>query len=378
MARPTWIASVTICALIACEAGPRTETVNSPVLGQVTLTEPGRPHPAPGTLAVDSLDILLRVGGVRPDPDDEFYPQNGMMDAIELPDYRLVVLDRHRIWLFDSAGNLLLRTGSRGEGPGEFRNIDAACPASGNRLVVQDGANRRLTVIDLADGHVVRSIPRDKWRMAQGCRTDGRLLVSTIEPSSTGSGMARVIGLRDADSGDIDTVTVIESPHPGRTTGGAITIAAGRQGTLVSDPWGNVLASYDDLGQQDTLRRLVSWWADVRTQAEASGAVAAGSGQPEARPMPSGERLSAVAEWVEVGPNGEIWVWTPGENNDSTSTWTCISPDGVPGVSLVLPSRPASTSIRFLGVSHRGILLRKPDSTGAATIVVARAPAQCR
>src|SRR5690606_17316435 len=81
MARPTSIPLVLVCALIACEAGPRTETLDSPVLGRVTLTDLGLPHPAPGTLPIDSLDILLSVGGVRPDPDDEFDAQNGMLDA---------------------------------------------------------------------------------------------------------------------------------------------------------------------------------------------------------------------------------------------------------------------------------------------------------
>src|SRR5690606_5616799 len=112
----------------------------------------------------------------------------------ELPDGRLVVLDRFRVWVFDSTGRELLRTGTRGEGPGEFRNIDAACPIGRNALLVQDGANRRFTLVSLADGGILKSVNRDRWRMAQGCRSgDSRVLVYSAGSPSAAGGPGRII-----------------------------------------------------------------------------------------------------------------------------------------------------------------------------------------
>src|SRR5690606_20093485 len=104
------------------------------------------------------------AGGSKSSPEDEFDAANGLLDAIELVDGRVVVLDRVVVWLFDIEGKEVWRSGRRGEGPGEFRNLDAGCQFGPNELIVQDGATRRLTVLDLLDGEVKAMFHLDGWR----------------------------------------------------------------------------------------------------------------------------------------------------------------------------------------------------------------------
>lgn len=68
----------------------------------------------------------------------------------------LYVLDaiRSRLVVFDSAGEFLSSVGRRGGGPGEFAHPTSLDLTTGQRLVVLDQGNARISVFQLRDGHI--------------------------------------------------------------------------------------------------------------------------------------------------------------------------------------------------------------------------------
>ena len=73
----------------------------------------------------------------------------------------IVVADRgeFRVSVFDSAGHLLGRSGQRGDGPGDFRQIWTIWPLAGDSIGVYDIALQRVSILG-PDGRFVRAWPR--------------------------------------------------------------------------------------------------------------------------------------------------------------------------------------------------------------------------
>lgn len=93
---------------------------------------------------VDSAPSLI-LGGETDDGEAKYF--SDVRFAGSLDDGGVVVVDgaSREIRWFDADGTLAAVRGGRGEGPGEFRYIDAATILKGDTLLVVDKANQRLT-----------------------------------------------------------------------------------------------------------------------------------------------------------------------------------------------------------------------------------------
>jgi hypothetical protein len=92
-------------------------------------------------------------------PEDGRYTLLRVGDIVPLPAGRLVVADggEAEVLVFGAGGDLLLRFGKPGDGPGEFRSIDNVFLRQGDSLAVYDGGHRRLSMFDSA-GHLGRDL----------------------------------------------------------------------------------------------------------------------------------------------------------------------------------------------------------------------------
>src|SRR5690606_27826180 len=114
------------------------------------------------------------------------------------------------------------------------------------------------------------------------------------------------------------------------------------------------VAAFDSTGTLLRVRRLVQWPQTGSGEViSPQGSVASGSGKPLHGPsrqegMPN--RLVPVVEWMEVGPEGEMWIRDPTRLQDSTAKWTCIDRGGTPRASVLFRSRPFAASTSVMGI----------------------------
>src|SRR5690606_32009773 len=88
-------------------------------------------------------------------------------------------------------------------------------------------------------------------------------------------------------------------------------------------------------------------------------------------------RLVPVVEWMEVGPEGEMWIRDPTRLQDSTAKWTCIDRGGTPRASVLFRSRPFAASTSVMGIGKSGLILRGSDADGAAILRIVNRPEGC-
>lgn len=121
--------------------------------------------------------------------------------AIRLSDGRIAVANAGtgEIRIFDPSGRHLSTLGREGDGPGEFRGLDALWAASGDSLIAFDGARKRITVFDpngrVAATHPLPDVPTDDPSSTQlaGRFASGELLVKAVPhvTPATAPGMHR-------------------------------------------------------------------------------------------------------------------------------------------------------------------------------------------
>lgn len=139
----------------------------------------------------------LRIGVVDGDPRYQFFH---MMGAWRFEDGRLVVMDggTRELRFYDAAGSFLLTVGGRGEGPGEFGQLDLL-DVVGDTLRIFDRALQRVSIFS-PTGRFIRSfgIPKlegNPMPEPRGWFADGTYLVETSVPFWQGepqSGLQRI------------------------------------------------------------------------------------------------------------------------------------------------------------------------------------------
>jgi hypothetical protein len=125
-------------------------------------------------ISVLSVEPILSLGGTESGPGSDLY---GVVGAVRLEDGRIFIADRaQRILAWDSNGNYIGSFGREGQGPGEFRSMNWMKLRPPDTLVVNDGAENRISLFT-SDGEFVTSF---RARSAVGMFEDGT--VATLVP----------------------------------------------------------------------------------------------------------------------------------------------------------------------------------------------------
>lgn len=120
------------------------------------------------------------------------YQLYDVTSAARLPDGRIVIANNgsREVRFFDADGRFLLQVGGRGDGPGEYRQVDRVRLVPGDTLLVFDGGwgQRRTTAIDPETGEYLGIVdmptaylfPSDEWVY------DRTLVDSPVRPADRG------------------------------------------------------------------------------------------------------------------------------------------------------------------------------------------------
>ena len=151
-----WIVAAIVLTTSACMDGePPPDSVTHRDSAGIEIVENGSdqldhaeqwilsPEPALVISSNEELDIALyRVVGVVP-----------------LPGGRIAVLNSgfSQVLVFDDDGNLTIRLGREGDGPGEFRSTTSVISLPGDSIGVYDDGRREFSVFD-GEGELVRSV----------------------------------------------------------------------------------------------------------------------------------------------------------------------------------------------------------------------------
>ena len=348
--------------------------------------------PAPAWAAGEGWrvgEILLRVG-------DEENPLFGVVAAARRPGGGVTVAEDAggRVRFFDAQGGVEAEFGGSGDGPGEFRILQAAGLLAGDTAWAWDFALGRITVLHPRTGAVrVQSLDPAPVRglLHRGPSGEDWLVVQAwgdppSEAQETGVRRDPVAVLRyRADGALADTLAVV----PGREI--RVTVEDGR-GVMGPAPFGRnaVAASWGDgvvVGDQSerALRvldpsgnpRRVVRWGGVSLDISASDAEAwrqaVTSGQPpqqreramrdlEGAPLP--DRRPAYGDVLQDRA-GNLWVsaWPlPGE---AAVSWDVLAPDGGWLGTVEMPR-----AFRLLEAGHDWVVGVETGELGVETVVV--------
>lgn len=147
-------------------------------------------RPPSGAVATGALSIsgdpILTLSPV----DSSGEPLLGnLVDATRLSSGLIAVVDRgiQAVLVLDSAGRLVLQTGRRGQGPGEYEAIRGIGQCAPDTLLVWDASNERMSVLT-AQGTLVRSFPLSMAPVAGYCAGASEFIVWERFLSSTAPG----------------------------------------------------------------------------------------------------------------------------------------------------------------------------------------------
>lgn len=175
-----------LLALCACRGAPGTPSVLVSDSAGVRIVRYAVQAAAPlwhvdtaASVVVGAADDTLNLFGVG--------------TALELGDGEIVVADggNHRVLFFDASGKLERSVGRRGEGPGEFEDVDVVSDAWPDSLLVCDRMLRRVSVFDHG-GTFVRSFrlattDSVTYPFVSGVYADGSFAVSNAVIPVSGS-----------------------------------------------------------------------------------------------------------------------------------------------------------------------------------------------
>jgi hypothetical protein len=263
-------------ALTSCshsDAGTGTTFLDS---AGVTLATAESPLWAPGEGWRVTERPLLQIGVVE---GPEEYLFSDLVGAVRLSDGRIVVADRGfaELRFFNAAGTFLYRTGSSGEGPGEFRSLDFIGWLPGDSLVTYD---RRLLRVQLFDpaGMFVRSFQMESaWPGFFPETMIGVLDSSRVTLALAGIGTEAPYGLvrwppeivaaLDLRTGELDSLCVVPGPEAQVTDqgGGGYshgTVVFGKENEFAASLGGVAIISTDTfavrlLGTDGATRRII-------------------------------------------------------------------------------------------------------------------------
>jgi len=350
-------------------------------------TDEPRLSDAPGSRILseesDSAQILYQVVGVE-----------------LLSDGRILVANRGdgSVRLYDEAGHLEWRTGGRGDGPGEFRDLRGVVVV-GNEIWAYQSLPRPIHVF-ARDGEYLRSVSTaySSGPRIRGILSDGAV-VATIgqRGSSTQPVFRQVTDLVVVRAGVVDTISTLDQAQFVNTSLGPEFQALGPF-LSVAGAGNSIFAGFGDeydIGVWDEsgslIRRIRRAWTPgpveaSHRQAYGQTLMAEGEGSPELEDVY--RRLAEEMVYPESHPafsrilvreSGEAWVERPQTEppwseaieyspvRPHPSEWDLFSPEGVWLGTITLPARFRLTSVgedRLAGVAKDDLDVERVEVWG--------------
>jgi hypothetical protein len=322
---------------------------------------------------------LLEVGGIEPNPDEEFEHKQGYLRGVRLSNGGLAVMDVSRVHYFDASGKRTRIVGRRGGGPEEFQYLTSICRTRGDTIVLNDSHNRRLSILD-GSGRILRTIPQGDNGSApfDFCLDDGSFVLQR-SIGELGARQHRVTRLR-TDGSVVSLVGTFDANGFDMVTMVAPTLAASGDGLYHGDPFASEIREYDSSG---SLRRVIRTAdkGDRITDAEAEKRMAmtiprnvtaaertARMERLRARPY---ARTWPVFRHLTIGSDGTIWVQDFNKTYPSPDGWTAIDSTGRIVGRLVIPAVPERTirpEVQSFGRDY--VMLRRFDADGATSLAI--------
>lgn len=268
-----------------------------------------------------------------------------------------------RVHAFSSDGSYLWSAGGSGDGPGEFRAINALFVTSHDSILVSDVSLRRITVLS-PTGELVRTHRfAEDVGLPVGLLPDGSLLYRREQRTGeVGIGVQgttatwSAAGLSDAASRSL-TTTPGSASYYGSAGGRNIIVRPDFFRTLVVEPWsGGFAVALSDRPRIDHIGPGGRLLRSVRVPEHALSAEIADpravrdslfSGAPEAMRGP----LRDLAEELPIPPRwpplveliaddlGRLWVRQYRQDLLQEATWQVFTPDGAYVDEVTTPPR---------------------------------------
>ena len=322
---------------------------------------------------------LVEVGGIEPNPDEEFDHKQGYLRGVRLSNGGLAVMDVSRVHYFDASGKRIRIVGRRGGGPEEFQYLTSICRTRGDTIILNDSHNRRLSVLD-GSGRILRTILRGDNGSApfDFCLDDGSLVLQR-SIGELGARQYRLTRLR-TDGSIVNLVGTFDANGFDMVTMVAPTIAASGDALYYGDPFASEIRIYDLSG---SLRRVIRTadQGDRITDAEAEKRMAmtiprnvtaaertARMERMRARPH---ARTWPVFRQLTVGADGTIWVQDFNKTYPSPDGWTAIDSTGRIVGRLVIPAVPErAIRLEVQSFGRDYVMLRRFDADGATSLAI--------
>jgi len=323
---------------------------------------------AKAPIAFTAAPLLVDLGGVHDNPDDDFLSNSGDLQGTRLRGGGYIVADGQRLRFFDARGKQTRTVGRKGEGPGEYQMITGVCLGAGDSLFVGDARNARISVYDKAGTAPARSIPmRDAAFLTwDGCFADGVFGTSAIG-GRTPDGLTRVLNLYRPDGSVLGRIGPFWSFAGNSYVQLSASVGARGRQFVYGDPR---RSEWRVFGLDGTLVQIVRTADPLRdvTSAETSKM------KPIVMAMVDGKAQDASpkpATWPAYGQmmvdeTGRVWIEDFRQANASPTPWTAFDASGrmIGRVEIPVIGKPGSVRVKAF---HRdAVQIQWRDEDGAA------------
>lgn len=328
---------------------------------------------------------LLDVGGLQPNPNDEFDARQGTMRAVRLSNRTMAVIDVNRIQMFSANGQRITVVGRAGSGPAEFRSLLDICATRGDSILVGDVGNSRIAILD-GHGSVVRTLPsRDiGYTQYDSCFDDGTFVATKLLP--------RVLGIEERYQLIRVRLTGTVANVLGEFTGRVADFVSSSSASMsvagqwlyfgsarTSDIWVltptgrlvRIIRSDDPpvpVSDADVERRLAARVPSSVTGEARERMLEQLRGSPHATTWPTYGQIHSDSR-------GRLWVqdYRRSWPLPSIDTWTLFDAAGkVVGRLVIAAPEPGSKAIEVLAFGDDDVVVRRWDNDGAGHITIYR------
>lgn len=369
---------------VACLTGGMQSASGGPVLTSARIER------IQSTLSLSASPSVV-IGKSKPRTSDELA---AVIAATRLSNGNIAVADAglYEIRVYDRTGQLVGKTGRRGEGPGDFWAVSRMWRGRGDSLLVWDYGNQRVSVIT-PQGRFARTWPRKSGytiHVVRGVFEDGSLLIekrldSRSAPKSSIESYDMLLTRLAPESARMDTIGVFFGGEiltivtDGRITGSS-TIPLSRFGHV--GVFGNAFFHGD--GSQLRVTRISSTGDTLGLVALPRAAVALSADERsqlieerlDDRRMPAGlravlQREFAAALQREVPAfdslltdrRGRLWLRETRHPTSAIVSWLVVTGEGQSVTRIQVPRR-----LGILEIGADYILASSTDDLGRAVV----------